>query len=124
MTDDYHLRQRSRAHKMISRRGLTGILRRDNADRTCYIIEDAYNPNRPSGASAQNLARFYLVSALTVEDGATVELSPPPDNHLDRLIVSDSGDDSGELELIIVQPPGRLAPGGIVIYYELACERP
>lgn len=117
-----HERIRKRAHKLIKRWGhdtVLAILRREGlADRTCTVLEDAFTPTEIARGVALQGDRRFLVSALGA-DGAA--LSPPPDEQQDELIVPDPVEDSFSTAYRIVEPPGRLAPGPTVIYYELHC---
>ena len=117
MSSNFHLRARGRAHRMIARRGQTAVLRRESGDREVLVLEDMYSMRDIDGQRVQLLDRRYLMSPLN----AALEEVVAPDAHEDSLVLDDPMDDSNSIELIFASPPGRLSPGGIVIYYELHC---
>ena len=105
---------RNRADRMIKRYGQVAILRRDAGDRDCIFLEMAYTPSEKH--KLQNLTdRKGLVSAR--------DLTIPPDKELDTLVLLDQdtlATTRTEIETLkIIAPPGKLSPGGTVVYWEL-----
>jgi len=110
---------RNRADRMIKRYGQTALLRRGETgyeiDRECTALEIAYTPSEKR--RLQNLTdRKVLLSARN--------LDIPPDKELDTLVMLDQttldNTEPTELEVLkIIAPPGKLSPGGVVVYWEL-----
>ena len=91
------------------------------ADRACMVLEDAYSTREFASGVALQGDRRFLVSGLVPTDSDSDVVLVPPDEQQDILVVFDPNEDSVSVELRIVEPPGRLAPGPTVIYYELHC---
>ena len=107
--------QRLRADRMITRYGaVTGTLRRDAGDRACTVVEIYYTPFARR-RTVNPTDRQILVSALT-PSGAI--LDPPPDQQQDKLVMADPVTGSNR-ELRITEPVGRLAPAGLVVFWDL-----
>ena len=106
-----YLRARSVADRMITKYGAPAALRRADGDRLCIACELEFEP-RETTRLANPTARLFLVS--------TRYLEVPPNNEKDRLITFVNGVEAETLK--IIAPPGRLAPAGIVVYWELQCE--
>ncbi len=110
---------RNRADRMIRRYGQTALLRRGETgyeiDRECTALEVQYNASEKR--RLQNLTdRKMLISAR--------DLTVAPDKELDRLVILDQSTLNNvpptELEVLkIFAPPGKLSPGGIVVYWEV-----
>lgn len=115
-TVDYQ-RFKDTASDMISRWGMTAVLRRVGmADRTCTVVITNFSPMERTGNLRNPLDRKALVSA----DGLTV----PPDPDKDRLVTFVQPDGTVEDETLkIVEPPGRVDMAGKVVYYKLAVRR-
>jgi hypothetical protein len=117
-----HERIRKRADKLITRWGQPALLRHTSTDvvedRQIIVVEDAFTTREIDGRVVLQGDRRYLVSALSPVGGSPIV---PPDEQTEILVILDPDDDSASTELRIVAPPGRLAPGPVVIYYELHC---
>lgn len=110
-----YVRAQNVAHRMISKYGAPAVLRRGTGeDRGCIACELDFTPEE-TVKLANPTARLFLVSV--------VGLSMPPNNEKDRLVTF-APDGSGNVSevLKIVAPPGKIAPAGIVVYWELQCE--
>lgn len=107
--------QRLRADRMIARYGAsTAKLRRGTVDRLCTAVEISYTPfdrRRPTNPTD----RQVLVSALA-PTGAV--LDPPPDQQQDILVMFDPNTGLDQ-ELRLTEPVGRLAPAGLVVFWDL-----
>lgn len=116
----FYVRRRKRAWRKIRDRGMLATLVRGEPAETrqCYVLEDSFAPNQIDGSVIQRTDRRFLMASLDVTGTDPIE---PPDEQHDHLVVSDPDDDSTTVELIMQSPPSRLAPGGIVIYYDLHC---
>src|SRR5262245_14651574 len=108
-----YVRAQGVAHRMISKYGAPAVLRRSDGDRTCIACELDFTPEETTRL-ANPTARLFLISV--------IGLTLPPNNEKDRLITFDQNGAESE-ELRIIAPPGRLAPAGIVVYWELQCEQ-
>lgn len=115
---------RSRVHTIIVREGQTAILRNTNGDRACFVMEDAYTPKEIDGTLIQRGDRRFFLSVLATSDSDSVIELAMPDAHEDRLVLTDPMDESSEVELLLASPPGRAAPGTVVVYFELHCREP
>jgi hypothetical protein len=102
--------QRLRADRMIARYGTTtAILRRGSSDRACTAVEIAFTP-RERRQLVNPTDRRVLISA----EGLTT----PPDKELDKLLMTNPA--TGQMqELKITEPVGRLAPAGLVVFWDL-----
>ena len=103
-----YARSQSVADRMIRKYGAVAALRRANVDRMCYAVESDFTPAERAGKLINPVDRLFLVSSMG--------LLIPPNNEVDTLIFK------GEV-LRIKAPPGRLAPAGIVVYWELQVSR-
>lgn len=106
---------RLRADRMIARYGMpsavaTAVLRRGSVDRPCVAAEIAFSP-KERRQLVNPTDRRYLVSA---------ESTPvPPDQQLDTFVVKNTVTGADIEVLKIVEPPGKLAPAGIVVFWDL-----
>jgi hypothetical protein len=100
--------------------GGNAVLRRVGApDRAVSMIFQDFTPMERVGKMINPIDRLALVSLLAPDGTA---LTPPPDQELDRLVTFQMPLASPPVEaetLRIVQPPGKLNPGNVTIYYEL-----
>ena len=101
--------RRATATMMITKYGTRAILRRDEGDRDCIACEIQRSTRSQQGQLRNYPERTFLV----VADG----LSPAPDAEKDHFIWFDP--DGNEEALRLVAPIDRLAPGGVVLYWEL-----
>jgi len=103
---------------MLKKYGMTAVLRRADAlDRQCTVFEDRFSPMERIGKAINPVDRKMIVSSLA-PDGAP--LNPPPDHELDWLVTFQPGTAIENETLRIVEPPERLSPGGVVLYWTLA----
>lgn len=86
----------------------TTFLRRNGVDRAVEAIEADFKPQERDGVIVQQTDLRFLLSA--------INLSPDPDEKLDRLVLIDG---ATETEYIIVTPPQRTSPGGTNIFWQL-----
>ena len=107
--------QRLRADRMIARYGRSPTggptyakLRRNGVDRDCTAVEIAFSPMERKKLS-NPVDRRVLISA----EGLT-----EPPTTADSLVFFDENGDQTEL-LRLIEPPGKLAPAGIVVFYDL-----
>jgi hypothetical protein len=106
MAYDY-VRAQHLADRQIRKFGQQCALRRTGReDRQCWAVEADYSPQERVGGLVNPTDRLFLISALSLEGGI-------PDQVNESFVTQ-----AGEV-LRPVRPPGRLAPGGIVIYWEL-----
>lgn len=118
-----HIRKRRRLHNLIAREGQVAILRGTEGDRSCLVMEDAFNPSQIDGTLIQmGDRRFFMSPLFNTDSDELIEVIPPTSD--DRLVLEDPDSESGELELIMASNPGRAAPSTVVIYYELHCRAP
>jgi hypothetical protein len=100
--------------------GGNAVLRRVGApDRACSVIIQDYSPMERVGKMINPIDRLAIMSALA-PDGTV--LSPEPDQEVDRLVTFKVPLAKPPVEdevLRIVQPPGKLNPGNVVLYWEL-----
>ena len=115
MSVDY-TRKAAKATRMIDKYGMKAILRRSSGDRYCTVVEMDFDAQENPGRLANPTGRDFLV-AVQFNGNAIL----PPDHLQDSLVtlVPGSSPDQEVDKLKIVQPPGRLAPAGVPIYYEL-----
>jgi hypothetical protein len=107
--------RRATATRMITKYGCRAILRRDSGDRDCIACEIMSTPRSHQGELRNMPERTYLV----VAEGLTV----PPDSEKDHLVWLDP-ETGTELEnMRLIAPIGKLAPAGIVLYWELQTRR-
>jgi hypothetical protein len=101
MTINY-LAKRVTADRQIRKWGQAASLRRSSEDRDCWALEVQLSTHEKQ--SLKNFTdRVFIVSAVDLEEAPTRE---------DALVWE------GKV-LKQVAPPAPLAPGGVVIYYEL-----
>jgi hypothetical protein len=107
-----------KADGMIKKYGMTAVLRRVGApDRQCTVFEDRFSPLERAGKGLNPVDRKMLMSSLA-PDGS--QLTPPPDHEVDRLVTFVPGTTTESETLRLIEPPERLAPGGVVLYWTLA----
>jgi len=107
--------RRKTASRMINKYGCPAILRRDSGDRECIACMVDYFARPHTGELRNAPDRVILVSA----EGLDV----PPDAEKDHLVWLDA-ETGAELEnLRLIAPIGKIAPGGVVLYWELAARR-
>lgn len=111
---DYQ-RQRSVADNMIRKYGAPAILRRNDGDRGCWAFISDYSPSEKRGQLINPTDRRALISPL--------DLTVEPDSEQDRLVTLDPATGAEKETLRIVAPIGKLAPSGIVIYFEAQVRR-
>ncbi len=99
---------------MIVKYGAPAILRRATGDRDCIACMVDFLPRSNPGQLRNMPDRTFLVSA----DGVTV----PPDAEQDHLVWTDPETGVQE-DMRLVAPIGKIAPAGIVLYWELATRR-
>ncbi len=105
---------RATATRMINKFGTHAILRRATGDRDCIACMVDFLPRSNPGQLRNMPDRTFLVSA----DGLTV----PPDAEQDHLVWTDPETGTQE-DMRLVAPIGKIAPAGIVLYYELQVRR-
>jgi len=105
------------ADEMIHEYGAVAVLRRTAGDRLCIACVLDYTPEERQGKLINAVDRFALLSA---KDPSGALLEPPPNKDLDHLVtfIPETYGEEDEV-LKIVQPPGKLAPSGVVVYWEL-----
>lgn len=109
-----YTRQRNVADGMIRKYGAPAILRRDDGDRPCWVFISEYSPSEK-----RQLINPTDRKALLSPVGLTLD----PDSEEDRLVALDATTGMEKETLKIIAPVGKLAPGGIVIYFELQIRR-
>jgi len=111
----FYQRRQGTAERMIGKRGMRALLRRDSGDRACTILITDF---LPPGANAlvEPIDRIILMSALSPDGG---NLDPPPDQEQDRLVTLLPESDTENEILRLTRKPAPLAPAGIVVYWEL-----
>ncbi len=106
MMVDY-LQKRATADRMIREYGQESKLKRGSDLRDCWALEAQLNANdRRTLKNPTN--RVFLITP--------VDLTVPPDDKLDALVWNEAGVDKTLRQEAPVMP---LAPGGVVIYYEI-----
>jgi hypothetical protein len=107
-----YLQKRATADRMIREYGQESQLRRASGSRDCWALEVVLT-SRDRQTLKNPTNRVFLVSP--------VDLAVPPDDKHDSLIWNDAG-----VERVLRQdaPVAPLAPGGVVIYYELQVKGP
>jgi hypothetical protein len=110
-----YVRAQRLADRQIRKFGMLCALRRSGRpDRQCRAVEADYTPQERIGGLVNPTDRLFLVSADSLAGG-------PPDQINESFVTfvpfSNPPQDSEVLRQI--RPPGRLAPGGTVIYWEL-----
>jgi hypothetical protein len=110
---------RQRADRMIRKWGVPGVLRRASGDRPCWVVIQDYSPIERVGKMIDPVDRLALVSA--IERGSTNKLLLAPDREQDRLVTFVPGSDPlvEDETLRMSAPPGKLAPGNVIVYWEL-----
>ena len=95
------------------------VLRRQGlADRQCMVVIQEYSAFERIGKMIDPVDRLALVSPFDPNTG--LPLSPEPSSELDRLVTMKPGTtDVVDETLKIVAPPGKLAPGDVICYWEL-----
>ena len=107
---------RLRADRMIARYGMPSStryakLRRSGVDRDCTAAEIEFTPSQRHRI-VDPTARRFLISA----EG----LDPPPSRaDGDSLVIFDATTDAEVETLRLIQKPGRLAPAGTVVFWDL-----
>lgn len=104
-------RARRVAARLIEKYGNPAILRRTAGDRPCVAVIVDYTPLERMGKLINPIDRVALIS--------TIDLTPPPHFGQDTLVTLIKDTDIEDEVLKIVAPPGKLAPGGTVVYWEL-----
>lgn len=102
------------ADRLINKYGMKAVLRRTGmADRVCTVVDIDYIPREHMGKMQSPIDRTFLVSAVGLLLG--------PEMAKDMLVTFQQGVPGlpEDEHLKIIEPPGRLAPGGIVVYWEL-----
>lgn len=105
--------RRATATRMITKFGAKAILRRADGDRDCIAVEDNATPRSHQGELRNMPEHTFLV----VAEG----LDPPPDSEKDHLVWLPGTPDEKSFRLNA--PIGKLAPAGVVLYYELQTRR-
>ena len=118
-----YARQQQVARGMIEKFGVNAVLRRQNApDRPCKVVIQEYTAIERIGKMIDPVDRLALVSPFDPTTG--LALDPDPSSELDRLVTMQPGTTNVEDETLrIVAPPGKLAPGNIIDYWELRVRR-
>lgn len=113
-------RLKTSANDMITRWGMKAVLRRVGmSDRWCTVVITNFSPMERTGQMRNPVDRKVLLSM----DGLIV----PPDQERDRLITFvqpiDLNNPVEDEALKIVEPPGKIAMAGAVVYYRLAVRK-
>lgn len=109
-----YLRQRAKADQQIRKWGARALLRRSAGDRECWALEVQLSTSERRNLKSPT-SRVFLISAIGVD--------VPPVMREDSLITFVQPE--GVVEnppLRQVAPVAPLAPGGVVIYWELQVE--
>jgi hypothetical protein len=104
---------RATATMMINKYGARAVLRRADGDRDCVACMVDFLPRSNPGQLRNMPDRTFLVSA----DGLTV----PPDAEQDHLVWMPGT--SEEESLRVIAPIGKIAPAGVVLYWEVQTRR-
>lgn len=107
--------RRATATSMITKYGCRAILRRSDGDRDCIACEVSASPRSHQGELRNAPERIYLV----VAEGLAV----PPDAEKDHLVWLDPETEEEVENMRLIAPIGKLAPAGIVLYWELQTRR-
>lgn len=110
-----YARERNLADGLIRKYGALAILRRTTGDRQCWAFISEYSPHERMGKLINQTDRKALVSPI----GLTID----PDSEQDKLVTLDPATGAEKETLRIIAPLGKLAPGEIVIYWELQVRR-
>ena len=109
--------KRQRATRLIEKYGMPAILRRVGApDRWVKLEIEDYTPQERIGKMIDPVDRLAIVKASDELDKV------PPDRDLDRVItfVQPMGTPPVQYEVLkITAPVDKIAPGGIVLYWQL-----
>lgn len=117
MSEERYLRARKVADRQIRKWGMRAVLRRTSGDRECWVMEAQLSANEKR-ALKNPTHRVFLVSAVN-----DVLLATPPDKAVDSLITFvQPGGTIENPPLRQVAPVAPLAPGGVVVYWELQVE--
>lgn len=108
-----YIRSQAVADKMITKYGMRAVLRRDSLpDRDCIVTETQYTPAERAGKLINPTDRIFLMNARN--------LALPPLQGTDTLVTFVQPEGIVEDEVLkLTQKPGRLAPAGIVVYWEV-----
>jgi hypothetical protein len=113
-----YVNSQRKADGMLRKYGMLAVLRRSSMpDRQCIVFEDRFTPMERVGKMINPVDRKMLMSPLA-PDGT--QLNPPPDQEEDWLVTLVPGTIIENEILRIIEPPERLAPGGVVLYWTLA----
>jgi hypothetical protein len=104
---------RATATRMITKYGARAVLRRASGDRDCTACMVDFTPRSNPGQLRNMPDRTFLVVA---------DLTVPPDAEQDHLVWTDPETGAQE-DLRLVAPIGKIAPAGVVLYWELATRR-
>lgn len=116
MSEARYLRARKVVDKQIRKWGARALLRRASGDRECWAMEAQLNANEKR-ALKNFTHRVFCISAVN-----DVLLADPPSKE-DSLVLFVQPAGTVELPpLRQVAPVAPLAPGGIVVYWELQVE--
>jgi hypothetical protein len=103
------------ADRLISKYGAPAVLRRNTGDRACVAFISEYSPHERIGKVINQTDRKALVSP--------VGLTAAPDSEQDRLVTLDPVTGLELETLRIIAPIGKMAPAGVVVYWELQIRR-
>jgi len=108
-----YTRSQAVADKMITKYGMKAVLRRESMDdRPCIVVETDFTPMERQGKLINPTDRIFLISAK--------ELLLPPLFQVDTLVTLKPPDFVDDNEILkLSRKPGRLAPAGTVIYWEV-----
>lgn len=107
--------RRATATRMITKYGCRAILRRADGDRDCVACEVMQAPRSHQGELRNAPDREFLL----VAEGLDVA----PDAEKDHLVWLDPDTGTEVENLRLIAPIGRIAPAGIVLYWELQARR-
>lgn len=114
MSSERYLRARKVADRQIRKWGARATLRRASGDRDCWAMEAQLSTSERQ-ALKNPTHRIFLISA--------VDLDVAPSFRDDSLVLYAQPEGTAELPpLRQVAPVAPLAPGGIVVYWELQVE--
>jgi hypothetical protein len=113
-----YVNSQRKADGMLKKYGMTAVLRRTGMlDRQCTVYEDRFTPMERIGKMINPVDRKMVMSPLAPNGKP---LSPAPDQEEDWLVTFVPGTATENEILRIIEPPERLAPGGVVLYWTLA----